>query len=116
MEKSQYKTNKRNTRHNRVRAKVSGTALRPRLAVFRSNKFVYAQIIDDEAGKTLATADTRKQTGATLTERAKTVGGAVAEKAKKAGITKVVFDRGGFRYQGTVAALADGAREGGLEF
>ncbi len=116
MEKTQYKNKKRVTRHNRVRAKVSGTAERPRLAVFRSNKFVYAQIIDDVAGKTLAATDTRKQTGATLTERAKAVGTAIAELTKKAGVTKVVFDRGGFRYQGTVAALADGAREGGLEF
>ncbi len=116
MQKTQYKTEKRLSRHNRIRAKVSGTATRPRLAVFRSNRFVYAQLIDDVAGKTLATTDSRKQTGATLTERATAVGTEMATKAKTVGIAEVVFDRGGFRYQGTVAALADGAREGGLKF
>lgn len=116
MQKTQYKTEKRISRHNRIRAKVSGTATRPRLAVFRSNRFVYAQLIDDVAGKTLAMTDSRKQTGATLTERAKAVGADMASKAKAVGIAEIVFDRGGFRYQGTVAALADGAREGGLKF
>jgi large subunit ribosomal protein L18 len=116
MQKTQYKTSKRVTRHNRIRAKVSGTALRPRLAVYRSNKFLYAQLIDDVAGKTLAAADSRKQEGATLTLRAEAVGKEMATKAKAAGITEVVFDRGGFRYQGTVAALASGARAGGLGF
>ncbi len=116
MEKSQYKVEKRVVRHNRIRAKVSGTATRPRLAVYRSNKYVYAQLIDDAAGKTLAAADSRQVAGATLTERAKAVGVDIAGKAKAAKITEVVFDRGGFRYQGAVAALADGAREGGLGF
>jgi large subunit ribosomal protein L18 len=116
MEKSQYKQSKRVVRHNRIRAKVSGTAERPRLAVFRSNRFVYAQLIDDVAGRTLAAVDTRKQKGATLSERATAVGTAIAETAKKAGLTEVVFDRGGFRYQGTIAALADAARAGGLKF
>jgi large subunit ribosomal protein L18 len=116
MEKAQYKKIKRDSRHNRVRAKVSGTAERPRLAVFRSNKSVYAQLIDDEAGKTLASDDTRTKKGKTLTERAAEVGTTVADKAKKVGITKVVFDRGGFKYQGTVAAIAEGARAAGLEF
>ena len=116
MEKSQYKQSKRVVRHNRIRAKVSGTAERPRLAVFRSNRFVYAQLIDDVAGKTIAAVDTRKQKGATLSERATAVGTAIAETAKKAGLTEVVFDRGGFRYQGTIAALADAARAGGLKF
>jgi large subunit ribosomal protein L18 len=116
MKTTQHKKAKRVARHNRLRAKVIGTATRPRLAVFRSNRFVYAQLIDDAAGKTLGASDTRKQTGATLTERARAVGGDIATKAKAAGITEVVFDRGGFRYQGTVAALAEGAREGGLGF
>ncbi len=116
MEKSQYKTEKRVGRHKRIRAKVSGTATRPRLAVYRSNKYVYAQLIDDVAGKTLAAADSRKESGANLTERAGAVGTAIATKAKAAGLTEVVFDRGGFRYQGAVAALADGARQGGLGF
>ncbi len=116
MEKSQYKVEKRVGRHNRIRAKVSGTAARPRLAVYRSNKYVYAQLIDDVAGKTLAAADSRKVTGDTLVLRAQAVGTAIAEKAKAAGIKEVVFDRGGFRYQGAVAALAEGARTGGLGF
>jgi large subunit ribosomal protein L18 len=116
MEKTQYKQTKRVVRHNRIRAKVVGTAARPRLAVFRSNRFVYAQLINDETGTTLAALDTRTTKGATLTERSTAVGVALAEKAKAAGISEVVFDRGGFRYQGTIAALADGARSGGLVF
>ncbi len=116
MEKTQYKNNKRVGRHRRIRAKVTGTAARPRLAVFRSNRYIYAQLIDDVAGKTLAAADSRKVAGATLVERSTNVGGDIATKAKAAGVTEVVFDRGGFRYQGTVAALADGARKGGLGF
>ncbi len=116
MEKSQYKTEQRVARHNRLRAKVSGTATRPRLAVFRSNRFVYAQLIDDVAGKTLAASDSRKQKGDNLTKRAEAVGTEMATKAIKAGITEVVFDRGGFRYQGNIAALAEAARAGGLKF
>ena len=116
MEKTQYKNSKRVGRHRRIRAKVSGTAARPRLAVYRSNRYIYAQLVDDVASKTLAAVDSRKLTGATLTERATSVGTEIASKAKAAGITEVVFDRGGFRYQGTVAALAEGARKGGLGF
>ncbi len=116
MEKTQYKNKKRVTRHNRIRAKVSGTSERPRLAVFRSNRFVYAQLIDDVAGKTLSAADSRKVTGKTLTERANAVGAEIASKAKAIGVEKVVFDRGGFRYQGTIASLADSARNSGLVF
>lgn len=103
-------------RHARIRARVTGTAAKPRLAVFRSNRYVYAQLINDEAGTTLASADSRKVAGANLVERGTAVGKALAELAKKAGIEKVVFDRGGFQYQGVVAALATGAREGGLQF
>lgn len=116
MEKSQYKTKQRVSRHKRLRAKVSGTAERPRLAVFRSNRFVYAQLIDDVAGKTLAAADSRKQKGENLTKRAEAVGTEMATKATKIGIVEVVFDRGGFRYQGNIAALAEAARAGGLKF
>lgn len=113
--KSQQKTVSRAKRHNRLRHKISGTATRPRLAVFKSNMYVYAQLIDDEAGKTLAAVDSRKEKGTQL-ENAKAVGAAIAKKATAAKVTEVVFDRGGFRYQGIVAALADGAREGGLKF
>ena len=116
MEKSQYKATMRTQRHKRLRHKVSGTAARPRLAVFRSNTAVYAQLIDDEAGKTLAAADSRKEKKGTTIEKAKVVGTEIAKKASAAKVTEVVFDRGGFRYQGIVAALADAAREGGLKF
>lgn len=107
-------------RHNRVRKKVSGTPERPRLAVFRSNKHISAQVIDDVAGRTLAAASTVEpelRAGPTSNkEAAAKVGRLVAERARARGITKVVFDRGGFLYHGRVAALADAAREAGLEF
>jgi large subunit ribosomal protein L18 len=106
-------------RHRRVRKKVLGTAERPRLAVFRSNKHIYVQAIDDLAGRTIASASTMEadaRTGATSTvAAAKEVGKRVGERAKQAGINAVVFDRGGFKYHGRVAAIADGAREAGLE-
>lgn len=116
MNKTQAKTSKRTARHARIRAKVNGTAEKPRLAVFKSNRFIYAQLIDDAAGKTLATADSRKLKGDSPTERAVAVGDAIAKSAKDKKIAKAVFDRGGFRYQGAVAALAEAARKGGLEF
>ncbi len=116
MEKSQYKNSKRVSRHKRIRAKVTGTSERPRLCVFRSNRYLYVQLIDDTTGKTLASGDTRKSEGKTLMEKATNLGKQVAERATTAGIKSVVFDRGGFRYQGTIAALADSAREGGLSF
>ena len=104
-------------RHRRVRGKISGTAERPRLAVFRSSKHIYAQIIDDVAGVTLASASTMDKDfegfGDNI-EAATKVGNAVAKKALEKGITTVVFDRGGFVYHGRVKALAEGAREGGL--
>ena len=106
----------REMRHKRLRAKISGTATRPRLAVFRSNTAIYAQLIDDVAGKTLAAADSRKEKAGTGVDKAKTVGVTIAKKAVAAGIAEVVFDRGGNRYQGSIAALADAAREGGLKF
>ena len=116
MNKAIEKQEKRARRHVRIRSRVSGTALKPRLAVFRSNRYVYAQLINDELGTTLVAADSREMPGSNLTERGTAVGKSIAENAKKAGIEKVVFDRGGFKYQGVVAALADGAREGGLQF
>lgn len=116
MEKSQYKQTKRVSRHKRIRARVTGTAERPRLAVYRSNTAIYAQIIDDTTSTTLAAADTRKLAGKTLTERSVTLGAEIAKKAAAGKVTTVVFDRGGFRYQGAIAALADAARGAGLVF
>ena len=116
MNTSHTKATLRTQRHKRLRSKATGTADRPRLAVYRSNKFVYAQLIDDEAGKTLAAADSRKETKGTGVEKATAVGTAIAKKATAAKIEAVVFDRGGFQYQGIVKAVADGAREGGLKF
>ena len=104
-------------RHRRVRKKVVGTAERPRLAVYRSNKHIYAQVIDDFAGRTLAASSTTTGNGdGAPKERAKKVGLDLASKAKAAGVTQVTFDRGGFRYHGRIQAVAEGAREGGLEF
>lgn len=106
-------------RHRRVRKKVRGTAERPRLAVFRSNKHITAQLIDDRAGHTLLAASTTeadlKASGGNV-DAATKVGERLAERAKAAGIDTVVFDRGGFLYHGRIAALADAARKGGLEF
>lgn len=102
----------------RVRKKVNGTAERPRLSVFRSSKAIYCQVIDDLKGHTIAAASSRDsgvQAG-NKTEQARAVGQLIAEKAKSAGVSTVVFDRGGYLYHGRVKALADGAREGGLMF
>jgi large subunit ribosomal protein L18 len=109
----------RERRHRRIRGKVRGTAERPRLAVFRSNKGIFAQLIDDQSGKTLAGASwlgLKKSFKGNKVEQAAEVGKLVAEAAKKAGIKEVVFDRGGYLYHGRVKALAEGAREGGLKF
>ena len=107
-------------RHRRVRKKLRGTPARPRLTVFRSLSHTYAQVIDDTTGRTLASAATVEKDvrgGATSNvAAAKAVGTRLAERAKAAGVTTVVFDRGGFKYHGRVAAVADGARSGGLEF
>ena len=105
-------------RHRRIRGKVSGTSERPRLAVFRSNKGIFAQLIDDRNSRTLAAAGWVQLKGFTgnKTEQAAEVGKQLAESAKAAGVTACVFDRGGYLYHGRVKALADGAREGGLEF
>jgi large subunit ribosomal protein L18 len=112
----QNKTDKRIRLKRKIRAKVGGTEARPRLTVFRSNKFIYAQLINDLAGKTLAQASDVKITKGTKTERAKEVGRAIAANAVEAKIKKVVFDRNGFRYTGRVKLVADEARAGGLEF
>ena len=112
----------RTRRHARVRKKVTGTAQRPRLAVYRSEHHIYAQVIDDSAGRTLAAASSVDKSlkgelgyGGNV-DAAKRVGQLVGERAKQAGVQGVVFDRGGFKYHGRVAALAEGAREAGLEF
>src|SRR5918992_413483 len=109
------KRSSRIKRHRRVRKKVLGSAERPRLAVYRSNRHVYAQLIDDYAGRTLAAATSQGGNGDDPKAKAKEVGKAIAEKAKGAGVSRVTFDRGGFKYHGRVQAVADGAREGGLE-
>jgi large subunit ribosomal protein L18 len=112
----------RERRHERVRKSVSGTTERPRLNVFRSSAEIYVQVIDDQAGQTLVSASSidhelkAQMTGLKKSDQAKLVGKAIAERAKSKGISKVVFDRGGFRYTGRVKALADAAREGGLDF
>jgi len=114
------KQQKRERRHKRVRAKVSGTSKVPRLCVFRSHRHIYAQLVDDEKGKTLVTAsdleiETKKKK-ITKKEKALEVGKLIAKKAQKKKIKKVVFDRGGYKYHGRVKSLAEGAREGGLRF
>lgn len=121
--KFRRKLNQRERRHRRVRAKVSGTELRPRLNVFRSSAHIYVQVIDDIAGHTLmAASDLDAEVlqlageGAAKTARAKAVGQVIAARAKAAGVNTVVFDRGGFLYHGRIKAVAEGAREAGLEF
>jgi large subunit ribosomal protein L18 len=122
MGKKRTRAEARKRRHIRVRRKVSGTADRPRLNVYRSLNEIYAQVIDDIKGHTLVSASSidnelkKKFKGKTKREQAKLVGQAVADRAKEKGIKDVVFDRGGYKYIGRVAALADGARENGLQF
>lgn len=113
---AQKKAERRIRRHARIRAKVFGTSVRPRLAIFKSSNAVYAQVIDDDKGVTLASADSRKAKGKTPLERAKETGIDIAKKAGEKKIKQVVFDRGGFEYKGKIEALAAGAREGGLTF
>ena len=109
------RANLRTRRHIRVRAKVKGTEERPRLVVFRSDKHIYAQLVNDIVQRTIVTVTDSGLTGK-KTEKSVEVGKRIAEKAKAAGISKVVFDRAGYQYHGRVKAVADGAREGGLEF
>lgn len=113
--KTTTKSEQRARRHKRIRAKAHGTAEKPRLCVFKSNQYVYAQLIDDDKAVTLAQASSTKKDGTKL-QGAEKVGIAIAEKAKKLGITKIVFDRGGFIYTGKIKTLADAARKGGLIF
>lgn len=122
MASNKSRTAARERRHTRVRTRITGTQERPRLNVYRSLSDIYVQVIDDGAGKTLTSAssidrDLRdKLAGMNKTEQARKVGNELAERARALGIQKVIFDRGGYRYIGRVKALADGAREGGLEF
>jgi large subunit ribosomal protein L18 len=116
MNTTSAKKQKRARRHNRIRTRVSGTKECPRLCVFRSNRFLYAQLIDDEKEMTLGAIDTKKMKGGTPRERANEAGKEIASIAKKAGIEKVVFDRGGFLFAGTIKEFADAARQGGLIF
>ena len=108
----------RRKRHARVRLQVAGKPERPRLSVFRSTRFIYAQVIDDSTGRTLAAASSREPSlagGTGKVAAAEAVGRAIAERAKQAGVTRVVLDRGGYRYHGRVRSLAEGARQGGLD-
>lgn len=116
MNKTYIKKAQRDRRHARIRAKVFGTKESPRLSVFKSNKYISAQIINDESGVTLASAHSRDVKGKTMMEKSENVGILVAEKALAKKISKVVFDRGGFIYTGNVKSLAEGARKGGLKF
>lgn len=120
--KGKDKAQARKRRQVRVRAKIHGTAQRPRMAVYRSLENIFVQVINDDEGRTLASASTidkgvaAQVEGKNKTDAARIVGQVVAERAKEAGVSEVVFDRAGFRYQGRIAALADGAREAGLKF
>jgi large subunit ribosomal protein L18 len=117
MEAAKARRASRLRRHARVRKRVSGTPERPRLCVFRSNRHIYAQLVDDVNGRTLAAAGSLKATGAgDKTAVARQVGADLATRAKAAGISTVVFDRSGYKFHGRVKALADAAREGGLDF
>jgi len=115
MAKVNIKREKRIRRHARIRTRISGTALRPRLAIFRSNRFMYVQLIDDESNKTIASASSLKSSGKKA-EASFKIGQDIAKKASDLKITGIVFDRGGFGFKGRVEALARGAREGGLMF
>lgn len=110
------KKNNRQNRHKRIRAKVKGTAKSPRLSVFRSNQYVYAQLIDDDKGKIIISLNDCKIKKGTKTEKAKEIGQLIAKEALAQKINKVVFDRGGYKYHGRIKAVAEGAREGGLKF
>src|SRR5215208_6051626 len=115
MAKATTASAKRERRHVRVRKNLAGTQARPRLVVFRSLKHIYAQLVDDTTSRTLATVSDHKLSGKKR-EKSSEVGKLIAQKAKDAGLSRVVFDRAGYRYHGRVKAVADGAREGGLEF
>ncbi len=113
---TKIKQQKRDRRRKRIRARVSGTSEKPRLAVFKSNRYISAQLIDDASGKTLCASTSQNMKGKTMRDRAEEVGSDLAKQAKDKNISKAVFDRGGYIYVGSVSALADGARKGGLKF
>lgn len=113
---SNQKLEKRIRRHKKIRSTIHGTKECPRLAVFKSNRYLYVQAINDDDGKTLVSANSKDAEGKTFTEKAVSMGKKLAELAKKEGIEKVVFDRGGFLYSGAIKTFADAAREGGLKF
>lgn len=113
---NETKRTKRIRRHARVRAEIKGTAERPRLAVFKSNRYITAQVIDDRKSVTIVAGTSQGAKKGTPMEQARALGKTIAEGVKAKGITKVVFDRGGFSYTGAIKEIADGAREGGLEF
>ena len=116
MKLTNIKKEKRVRRHKRIRAKIFGTEKMPRLSVFKSNKHISAQVIDDINSKTLVSAHSREVKGKNMMEKSEKVGESLAKKALAKKIKKIVFDRGGFKYHGRVSALADGAKKGGLEF
>ncbi len=116
MKKVNIKKLKVERRHKKIRARVFGTEAKPRLAVFKSNRYIYGQLINDEAGKTIVSLSSMQVKGKTFTERCVETGKEIAKLAKAQKIEAVVFDRGGFKYVGRVKAFADGAREGGLKF
>jgi len=114
---SNQKTTRRNQRHRRVRGQISGSADKPRLSVYRSNRHMYAQLIDDDAGETIAAASSLEMdTEGSLKDKAEAVGTAVAERGQAEGVEEIIFDRGGYDYGGRVKALADAARDEGLDF
>ena len=107
---------KRDRRHRRIRSRIQGTSERPRLSVFKSNRYLYAQLIDDHKGTTIAASSTKDLKGKSMMEKATALGKALAQLAQKHKVSHVVFDRGGYLYAGRVKAVAEGAREGGLKF
>jgi len=113
---TKIKTEQRDRRRKRIRAKIFGTSEKPRLSVFRSNKYITAQLIDDLKGETLASATSKNTEGKNVLEKAKAVGAEIARQAKAKKVSKAVFDRGGYLYTGSVKMVADGAREAGLKF
>ena len=116
MNKAITKATSRISRHKRIRAKVVGSAARPRLSVYKSNRYLHAQIIDDERGITLASGSTKEAAGKKKTDASVWLGTEIAARAKGKGVAEVVFDRGGFRYTGRIMAFAEAARAGGLKF
>lgn len=113
---TKIKTEQRDRRRKRIRAKIFGTSEKPRFSIFRSNKYLTAQLIDDTKGNTLASATSKNVKGKSVLERAKAVGASIAEQAKSKNISSAVFDRGGYLYTGSVSAIAEGARNAGLKF